>query len=87
MIYAKIFLYVLFVIYFIIMFFTYKKSRKLFKMLLLIFIQGITAFFAVNLIGNFIEVHIPLNYYTITFSGLFGISGVAMLLLFQVFLS
>lgn len=87
MVNAKIILGIIFTVYLIILFTTYKKSKKTAKLFLLVALQGICAFFAVNLIGQFIDVHIPVNKITLTFSSLFGVSGVIMLLIFQVFLS
>lgn len=56
------------------------KNKKLISGILLTAIQGVCALFAVNLIGSFIDVRIPVNFWTLSTSGLFGISGVIVLL-------
>lgn len=57
------------------------KSKKLILGILLTALQGICALFAVNLLGGFIDIRIPLNFWTISTSGLFGISGVIIILI------
>ncbi len=57
------------------------RTKKMIKCLFLSFLQGFASLFAVNFIGSFIGVHLPLNLFTCTVSGLGGISGVIFLLL------
>ena len=83
---AKIFLGLLFGAYMIIMLITFYKSKRFFTALFLTFLQGICALFAVNLIGKYISVHIPINYLTLSLSSFTGIAGVIMLLLCEIFL-
>ena len=56
------------------------KSGSFFKSLLLSAIQGITAVFAVNLIGEFIGVHIAVNAFSGLVSAVAGLPGVIFLL-------
>ncbi len=83
---AKIFLGIIFTIYVLILLITYYKSKKFFTMILLTALQGICALFAVNLIGKFIEVHIPVNSYTLSLSSIGGVAGVIMMLLCDTFM-
>jgi pro-sigmaK processing inhibitor BofA len=48
--------------------------------------QGICALFAVNFIGKFIDVHIPVNYWTLGLSSVGGVSGVILMLLCDIFI-
>ncbi len=58
-------------------------SRKFFRTLLLSALQGIAAFFAVNFIGSFFGISLPLNIPSLALSALGGIPGVVLLLLMQ----
>lgn len=84
---GKIFLGVLFVIYLIVIFTAYFKSKRFFTALIFTALQGICALFAVNLIGKYIAIHIPVNTWTLGVSSLGGVSGVIMLLLCDIFMS
>lgn len=84
---GKILLGFLFAIYLIVVFIAYFKSKKFFTALLFTALQGICALFAVNLIGKYITIHIPMNAWTLGVSSLGGISGVIMLLLCDIFMS
>lgn len=84
---GKILLGVLFAIYLIVIFIAYFKSKRFFTALLFTGLQGICALFAVNLIGKYIAIHIPINALTLGVSSLGGISGVIMLLLFDVLMT
>lgn len=83
---ANVFLGILFSVYTIIIFISYIKSKRFFTALILTAMQGVCALFAVNFIGKFIEVHIPVNYYTLELSSVGGVSGVILLLLCDIFM-
>lgn len=84
---GKILLVFLLVIYSVSILIAYYKSKRFFTALLFTALQGICALFAVNLIGKYIAVHIPVNPWTLGISSIGGASGVIMLLLCDVFLS
>lgn len=84
---GKILLGVFLAVYLVIIFIAFFKSKKFFTALLFTALQGICAIFAVNLIGKYSTVHIPINPWTLGISSIGGISGVIMLLLCDVFLS
>lgn len=73
-------IYAVFAFSTIIILFAMYKTGHFFKSLLLSAFQGISALFAVNLIGNFIGIHLSLNIFSISASSLFGMSGVIYLL-------
>lgn len=83
---AKLFLAVIFAIYVAVIVIAFFKSKKVFTCLLLTFLQGLCALFAVKLLGQFIPVTLPVNGWTIAISSIGGISGVIMLLLCGAFL-
>lgn len=83
---ANVFLGLIFSVYLIIIFAVYIKSKSFFKAFFLTALQGICALFAVNLIGKFIDVHIPVNFWTLGISSVGGVSGVIMMLLCDIFL-
>ncbi len=83
---AKVFLGIIFTIYNFIILITMIKSKKIFTVLFLSSLQGICALFAVNLLGQYISIHIPINQWTLGISSAGGISGVIMLLLCDTFL-
>lgn len=56
------------------------KGGHLIKSLLLSAFSGIGALFAVNILCEFTGVSVPLNYITMSLSGILGIPGVIMLL-------
>ena len=68
------------------MLFTFLKTKKFITNLILSAMQGICALFAINLLGQYISVHIPINGWTIGISSSGGIGGVIMLLLCDVFM-
>lgn len=84
---GKIFLGILLAIYLIAIFISYFKSKRFFTALLFTALQGICALFAVNLLGKYITVHIPVNAWTLGVSSVGGVSGVIMLLLCDIFMS
>ncbi len=86
MITAKFVLGFLLAIYISIIFITYFKSKRFFSALLFTALQGICALFAVNLIGKYITIHIPVNAWTLGISSIGGASGVIMLLLCDIFM-
>ena len=83
---AKIFLGILFSIYVLINFFAHIKTKRFFVSVFLTALQGVCALFAVNLIGKYISIHIPVNVWTLGVSSVGGISGVIMMLLCDVFM-
>ena len=84
---AKLFLGIVFSLYLIVIFITSVKSKRFFTALLLTALQGVCALFAVNFIGTFLSVHIPINGWTVGVSSIGGVSGVIMLLLCDVFMT
>lgn len=86
MIYAKLILGALLATYLSIIFITYFKSKRFFTALLFTALQGVCALFAVNLIGKYITIHIPVNAWTLGISSIGGVSGVIMLLLCDTFM-
>lgn len=84
---AKVFLGIVFSLYLIVIFITLVKSKRFFTALLLTALQGVCALFAVNFIGTFLNVHIPVNGWTVGLSSIGGVSGVIMLLLCDVFMT
>ena len=78
---AKAFLGILSVIYILIILTTMIKSKRFFTTLFLTVLQGVCALFAVNLLGQYISIHIPINQWTLGISSVGGISGVIMMLL------
>ena len=84
---GKILLGIFLAIYLVVIFIAYFKSKRFFTALLFTALQGICAIFAVNLIGKYITVHIPVNAWTLSISSIGGISGVIMLLLCDIFMS
>lgn len=86
MISAKFFLGILFVISIFIILATMIKSKRFFTTMFLTILQGVCALFAVNFIGQYIAIHIPLNGWTIGISSVGGISGVIMMLLCDAFM-
>lgn len=78
---AKIFLGIISVIYVLVIAITMIKSKRFFRVLFLTVLQGICALFAINLLGQYISIHIPVNGWTLGVSSVGGISGVIMMLL------
>ncbi len=78
---AKVFLGIVFAIYVLFIFVSMIKSKRFFTALFLSVLQGVCALFAVNLLGQYISIHIPINGWTIGVSSVGGISGVIMMLL------
>ncbi len=60
------------------------KNKKFLIGTFLTAVQGICALLAVNLIGTVIDVRIPLNFWSLGFFSLFGITGVIMMLFINV---
>lgn len=83
---GKIFLAVIFSIYIFVIFISHIKSKRFFLSIFLTVLQGLCSLFAVNLLGNYISIHIPVNYWTLGVSSVGGISGVIMMLLCDVFI-
>ncbi len=78
---AKVFLGIVFSVYVLVIFITMIKSKRFFTVMFLTVLQGICALFAVNLLGQYVSIHIPVNGWTIGVSSVGGISGVIMMLL------
>ncbi len=83
---AIVFLGIISIIYILIILITMIKSKRFFTTLFLTILQGICAIFAVNFIGQYISIHIPINQYTLSVSSVGGISGVILMLLCDTFL-
>ena len=83
---AKVFLIFLFLLYILVIVITMIKTKRFFTALLLSLLQGLCALFAINLLGKYIAVHLPINEWTITLSSIGGISGVIMMLLCDIFM-
>lgn len=79
--FTKIILGIIFFTYFFIILITLVKSKRFILTLLLTILQGLCSLFAVNLIGQHITIHIPVNAFTLSISSIGGISGVIMMLL------
>ena len=78
---AKIFLGIIFVTYSIIILMTMLRKKRFFTTVFLNILQGTCGLFAVNFLGQYIAIHIPINGWTIGVSSVGGLSGVIMLLL------
>lgn len=83
---AKVFLVILFSFYILIILVAHVKSKKFLISVFLTTLQGLCSLFAVNLLGQYISVHIPVNIYTLGVSTVGGISGVIMMLLCDTFM-
>ncbi len=83
---AKVFLVILFSFYILIILVAHVKSKKFLISVFLTTLQGLCSLFAVNLLGQYISVHIPVNIFTLGVSSVGGISGVIMMLLCDVFM-
>ena len=83
---AKVFIVILFSFYILIILVAHVKSKKFLISVFLTTLQGLCSLFAVNLLGQYISVHIPVNIYTLGVSTLGGVSGVIMMLLCDVFM-
>lgn len=79
--YTKIFLGVIFSIYFLIIIVAMIKSKRFIKLFLLTVLQGLCSLFAVNLLGQYITIHIPVNVWSLGISSIGGIPGVVLMLL------
>ena len=60
------------------------KSHKMFKSIFLNAILGFMAIAVINLTQKFTGVHIPLNWYTVGGSGIFGLPCVCGIILAQI---
>ncbi|MBQ8210843.1 MAG: pro-sigmaK processing inhibitor BofA family protein [Clostridia bacterium] len=67
-----------------ILFFMY-KSKHLIKSVFLSFLQGASALFAVNFLGGFLSVHLPVNLFTALCGAVGGIPGVIFLVVYDLF--
>lgn len=62
------------------------KTHHFFKSFMLSLVQGIAALFAVNLIGDFLNVHIALNMFSVSVGVLGGLPGIIFLLISNIFI-
>lgn len=62
------------------------KSHKMIKSIFLNAILGFAAIAVINLTQKFTGVHIPLNWYTVGGSGIFGLPCVCGIILAQIFI-
>ncbi len=83
---AKLFLGLIFSFYVLTIFLTMIKTKSFFKICFLNALQGICSLFAVNLLGQYLSIHLPTNGWTIGLASTGGISGVIMILLCDSFL-
>ena len=67
---------------FLILFFMY-RSGHLFKALFFSLLQGGSALFAVNLIGEFLSIHLPVNLFSALCCTVGGIPGVIFLTVYD----
>lgn len=81
---GKLILIILFGILFIAQTVLLIKSKKIVVCTLLTAIEGICALLAVNLIGSIINIRIPLNFWSLSCSSIFGITGVIIMLFINV---
>lgn len=81
---GKIILVILFGLLFIAQTVLLLKNKKFVLCSLLTAAQGICALLAVNLIGTLINIRIPLNFWSLGFSSIFGITGVIMMLFINI---
>ena len=83
---AKAFLGIIFTLYLFTILVAHIKSKRFIVSVFLTAFQGLCALFAVNLLGKYISIHIPVNYWTLGVSSVGGISGVIMMLLCDIFM-
>lgn len=83
---AKIFLGCIFAFYIVVIVIAFIKSKRFFTVFLLTALQGVSALFAVNLIGQYIMIHIPVNAWSLGVSSVGGVSGVIMMVLCDTFI-
>lgn len=57
------------------------RSHHFVKSMFLSVFQGITAMFAVNFIGEMINVHIPMNWFSLSIGTIGGLPGIIFLLI------
>ena len=60
-----------------------KKSKKTFKILIFNAFLGISLLAIINLTSKFTNVYIPINEYTVTGCGVFGVPAVSIFLIFR----
>lgn len=69
---------------FLVILFMY-KSKHIFKSIFLSFLQGASALFAVNFLGGFLSVYLPVNLFTSLCCTVGGIPGVIFLVAYDLF--
>lgn len=77
--------YAVFVISSVIIIFMMYKTGHIIKSVLLSTLQGVSALFAVNFIGGFLCIHLPLNAFSVVSSAVGGLPGVIFLLVYDLF--
>lgn len=83
---GKLLLIILLVVYVLVISIFNIKSKKPLIAMLFTALQGICALFAVNLVGEYIAVHIPVNAYTLGVGAVGGIPSIIMILLCDIFM-
>lgn len=68
----------------VLLLFVMLKSRHFVKAVLFSVVSGLAALFAVNFVGNFIGVHIPLNWFSALAGVLGGVPGIIFLLVCEI---
>ncbi|MPN44114.1 hypothetical protein SDC9_191675 [bioreactor metagenome] len=63
------------------------RSKRFLLCVFLTALQGIAALFAVNILGSFLSIHINVNAFSLTLSGVLGTAGVILMLLFNSFIT
>lgn len=61
--------------------FTMFKTHYFVRCILLSVFQGLTALFAVNFLGEFISVHLPVNWFSVGVGAVGGLPGIIFLLI------
>ena len=86
MTFANFFTLSVYIIYQAVILFSFFKTKRFISAFVINLLQGICALFAINFLGQYISVHIPINGWTLGISSSGGISGVIMLLLCDTFM-
>lgn len=77
--------YLVFIAALIVIFISMYKSGHIVKSVFLSAAQGLSSLFAVNFIGGFISIHLPLNVFTSAVCVAGGMPGVIFLLIYDIF--
>ena len=79
-----VFLVVVIAIFFLTILFFALKSHKFFKTLFFNAVLGIGVLAIINLTTNYTNIFIPVNWYSVVGSGVFGIPAVSFFLILQI---